>query len=353
MTKPSFLAAVALLCGATAAREARAQTDAPSEVQANPQANAQAEAQARPQEGAVAGNDAHAGAATAPSPDDEQPYVHKGFVYRSTTAFRYNPLGLSTFFRIGYQRPLLGPQRSILLQRTYVGMHAVSTITPAFYRGGVRVDIQPLAFLQFLFAYEGMALFGTFDTLQSFRSVKDDFGDKAQTERGKQGLARATTGTIFTADTILQVKVGPILLFSDTQFIHTNFKITQGDRFYFDLPLGMLAQNDGWQVSNETDLSYVSSFGLIAGARHGVYHVFYDKDLTAGAETRVSQIETVEFAGPLLGWVWKEFNGPKRFNNPGIFLNVSFWIRNPYRTGQEVPQSVPYIVSGFTFKGTL
>ncbi|MRG95780.1 hypothetical protein [Polyangium spumosum] len=286
-------------------------------------------------------------------PRDEQPYVHKGFVYRSTTAVRYNPLGLSTFFRVGYQRPLLGPQENILLQRTNIGLHVVTTITPAFLRGGLRLDVQPLAFLQFLFAYEGMALFGTFDTLQSFRRVSEDFGDDRQVERGAQGLAYRTTGGIFTADTILQAKVGPILLVSDTQFIHTDFTIRPGDRFYFDLPLSMLAKDDGWMVTNETDLLYVTSFGLMAGARHGVYHTFFPAEAVAGEEARASAITPIEFAGPLLGWQFHEHNGPKRFNAPGLFLNVSFWIRNPYRTGQEVAATVPYIVSGFTFKGTL
>lgn len=288
-----------------------------------------------------------------PPKADEQPYVHKGFVYRSTTAVRYNPLGLSTFFRIGYQRPLLGPQENILLQRTYVGLFGVTTITPAYVRGGLRVDVQPLAFLQILVAYEAMGLFGTFDTLQSFRRASEDFSDAAQVERGKQGLARSTTGAIFTAEPILQAKVGPILLVSDTTFLHTNFKIPAGDRFYFDLPLGMLALDDGWQVTNETDLSYVTSFGLSVGARHGVYHVFYEDDAIAGDEARAKEIGTLEYAGPLIGFSWKEVQGPKRFNQPAIFLNCNFWIQNPYRTGQEVSQTVPYVIAGFTFKGTL
>ena len=287
------------------------------------------------------------------APKDEQPYVHKGFVYRSTTAVRYNPLGLSSFFRVGYQRPLLGPQDNILLQRTFVGINAVTTITPAFIRGGLRLDVQPLAFLQFLFAYEGMALFGTYDTLQSFQRVSEDFGDVKQVERGKQGLSYRTTGGIFTADVILQAKAGPILLVSDTQFIHTDFTITAGDRFYFDLPFSMLAMDDGWMVSNETDLLFVTSFGLMAGARHGVYHTFFPAEVIVGEETRAEQITPIEFAGPLLGFQFREHNGPKRFNAPGIFLNVSWWIRNPYRTGQEVAATVPYIVGGFTFKGTL
>jgi hypothetical protein len=283
----------------------------------------------------------------------EQPYVHKGFVHRSTTAVRYNPLGLSTFFRLGYQRPLLGPQDSILLQRTYVGVNAITTLTPAYIRGGARLDVQPLAFLQFLFAYEGMQLFGTYDSLQSFQRVSEDWGDKAQAKRGAAGLSYPTTGGIFTAEAILQAKVGPILLVSDTQFIHTDFKIKAGDRFYADLPLSMLAKDDGWQVTNETDLSFVTSFGLAVGARHGVYHVFYPEKDIIGDEARAAQIQTVEFAGPLIGFQFKEHNGPKHFNAPAIFLNVNWWIKNPYRTGLEVAATVPYIIGGFTFKGTL
>jgi hypothetical protein len=283
----------------------------------------------------------------------EQPYVHKGFVYRSTTAVRYNPLGLSTFFRVGYQRPLLGAQDSILLQRTYVGVNAITTITPAFIRGGVRLDVQPLAFLQFLFAYEGMGLFGTFDTLQSFRRVSEDFGDVASVRRGKEGLAYRTNGAIFTAEAILQAKLGPFLLVSDTSFIHTNFAVKSGDRFYADLPLGMLAQDGGWQVTNETDLSFVTSFGLAVGVRHGVYHTFFDAAAIAGDEARAREITPIEFAGPIVAWQFKEHNGPKRFNAPAVFVNVNWWIRNPYRTGQEISPLVPYIIAAFTFKGTL
>jgi len=283
----------------------------------------------------------------------EQPYVHKGFVYRSTTAVRYNPLGLSTFFRLGYQRPLLGPQENILLQRTYIGLHAITSLTPAFIRGGVRLDVQPLAFLQFFFAYEGMQLFGTFDSLQSFQRVSEDWGDKAQTARGKAGLSYPTRGGIFTAEAVLQAKVGPVFFMSDTQFFHTDFSIKSGDRFYVDLPLSMLAKDNGWQVTNETDLLFVTSFGLSVGARHGIYHVFYPAKDIIGDEARAHQIETVEFAGPLLLYQVKEYNGPKRFNAPTVFLNLNFWIKNPYRTGQEVAQTVPYVIAGFTFKGTL
>jgi len=284
---------------------------------------------------------------------DEQPYVHKGFVYRSTTALRYNPLGLSTFFRLGYQRPLLGPRDNILLQRTYIGVHAVTTVTPAYVRGGIRFDVQPLAFLQFLFAYEGMGLFGTYDSIQSFKRASEEFGDVAQAARGKQGLSYPTSGAIFTAETILQAKLGPFLLVSDTSFIHTDFKIRSGDRFYADLPLSMLAQDNGWQVTNETDLSFVTSFGLAVGVRHGVYHTFFDAGLIQGDEKRANEITPTEFAGPLIAWVFGEYNGPKKFNAPTVFLNVNWWIRNPYRTGIEVSPLVAYVIAGFTFRGTL
>lgn len=283
----------------------------------------------------------------------EQPYVHHGFAYRSTTAARYNPLGLSTFFRFGYQRPLLGPQENILLQRTYVGVYGVTTLTPAFIRGGLRLDVQPLAFLQILVAYEGMGLFGTFDTLQSFGRVSEDFSDARQSERSSVGLAYSTTGALFTFEPIFQAKLGPITLVSDTSFIHSDMSVTPGDRFYYDLPLGLLALEEGWMVSNETDLAYNTSFGLSVGVRHGVYHAFYRGAAIAGEEARAREITPIEFAGPLFGYTFFDENRALRFNAPSVFLNVSFWIRNPYRTGEEISRAVPYIVTGFTFRGDL
>lgn len=69
----------------------------------------------------------------APPASEEIPYVHEGLVYRSTTAVRYNPLGLSSFARVGYQHRLLGDQRNIVLQRTYVGLHALTMVTPTAF----------------------------------------------------------------------------------------------------------------------------------------------------------------------------------------------------------------------------
>lgn len=286
-------------------------------------------------------------------PVPAQPYVHEGFVYRSTTAARYNPLGLSSFFRLGYQVPLLGPQESVLLQRTYAGINALASITPAFVRAGGRVDIQPLAILQLSAAYEALGLFGTFDTLQSFARVSEDFSEERQAERGEAGLAYATTGSIFTAEAVLQGKVGPVVLVSTSDFIHTDMSVRGDDPFYLDLPLAILAAEEGWLFSNETDLLFLTSFGFGFGARHALYHSFLPAADVAGEEARAREITPIQFAGPVLIYQLFEEPGPARFNAPTFFLNVAWWIRNPYRTGQEIPQGVPYIAAGFTFRGEL
>jgi hypothetical protein len=281
------------------------------------------------------------------------PYVHEGFVLRSTTAARVNPLGLSSFFRIGYQHRLLGDQENILLQSTYVGLNAVTTITAAYARVGARLDIQPLAILRILVGYEFIGLFGTFDALQSFRDISEDFSDARQSERTRAGLAHATTGGIFTVSPILQARLGPITVVSTTEFIRNQMSVPAGDQVYFDLPYSMLAPRAGWLFGNETDVTYKTSFGFSFGVRNGIYHAFYPATAVAGDRARAAAITPIVRVGPLFGYQFFESKGPARFKDPSIFLNTAIWVRDPYRTGQAVSQLVPYVVLGFTFVGEL
>jgi hypothetical protein len=292
-------------------------------------------------------------ARVAPARADEQPYVHEGFVWRSTTAARYNPLGLSTFLRFGYRHPLLGPQDEPVLQSTFVGVNAVGGVTPAYARGGVRVDVQPLAILQVLASYETIGLFGTFGALQSFPGVSSDFSDGAQARRARAGLSYATTGRIVTLNPILQARVGGVTLVSSTELVHTAMKVHPGDTVYYDLPYAMLAPSNGWLIGNETDVTLSLGRHLGAGVHHGIYHAIYSEDAAVGAGTRARVITPIECLGPIVTYEFSRTNGPSRLKNPAVFLISSWWLRNPYRTGAEVPRAIPYVIFGLTFEGDL
>jgi hypothetical protein len=280
---------------------------------------------------------------------DEEPYVHEGFVWRSTTAARYNPLGLSTFLRFGYRHPLLGPQDDRVLQSTFVGVNAVGGVTPAYARGGIRLDVQPLAILQLLASYEAVGVFGTFGALQSFPDVSAEFSDAAQARRAKAGLSYATTGRIATLNPILQARVGKWTLVVSTELIHTEMNVHPGDTVYYDLPYAMLAPGDGWLLGNEADLTFALGPHLGLGVHHGLYHALFAHGEANAA--RVKEITPIECLGPILTYELSRTNGPARLKNPAVFLISSWWLRNPYRTGAEVPRAVPYVIVGVTFEG--
>lgn len=281
------------------------------------------------------------------------PYVHDGFVYRSITSARYNPLGLSSWLRVGYWRPLLGDQENILLQRTYVGLNALTMITPSFGRMGLRADFQPLAFLQILIAYEFMGWFGTFGSMQSYRDISADFGESAQAARERAHQHRATTAGVFTADVVLQGKAGPILFQSDTAFVHNHVSVGEGDEVYYDLVYNMLSPRDGWLISNETDVLYKTTWGFAFGVRNGMTHAFYPAAAVAGNAARAAEITPIDYFGGLFLYELYERKRPARVNMPAVFLMTAFWLRDPYRTGRETSPLLPFLAAGFTATGDL
>jgi len=281
----------------------------------------------------------------------EQPYVHRGFTYRSLTAVRYNPLGLSTFLRLGYQVPLLGPQENVLLQRTYAALHAITWLTPAYARGGVRFDIQPLAIFSLVASYELVGYFGSFDALQSFDSINEDFSDDGLKARTAQSYP--TTGGCLTLEPNLQARIGPLTVVSTTDFVYNHMRLRGQDPLFFDLFYDMLLPNEGWLVSNETQLIYGPATGFAAGLRYGIYHAFLPDSAVTGNEARAREITPIQFLGPLFLYNFFEENSAKAFNAPLVFASIGWWLHHPYRTGQETPRAVPYVTLGFTFKGDL
>ena len=56
--------------------------------------------------------------------------------------------------------------------------------------------------------------------------------------------------------------------------------------------------------------------------------------------------------GPLFTYRFNEdTSGP--FQQPTAILAVNWWLRHRYRTGQRVPQAVPYVMAAFSFSGDL
>jgi hypothetical protein len=246
---------------------------------------------------------------------------------------------------------LLGAQENPVLQSTYLGANAVATVTPSYARGGVRLDVQPLAIFQLTVAYEGVGFFGTFDSLQSYPDISADFSAAARSSRASAGLSYPTTGRILTINPTIQGRVGRVAFASSTELTRDDVNVHEGDTVFFDPYYAMLAPRSGWLLGNETDVVFAVNEQLNVGVRHAIYHAFYSDRAIAGDASRARQITPIQYLGPLAFYSLSRTNGPLGFKNPALFLVTGWWLRDPYRTGVEVSRAIPHVILGFTFEG--
>src|SRR5262249_2251952 len=135
------------------------------------------------------------------------------------------------------------------------------------------------------------------------------------------------------------------------EFVLTHMNVPLNDRFYYDLPYALLAPRHGWMVDSETDLAVKLDRHFSIGLHLGVYHAWYPPEAVAGATARADAITPIVYGGPTLAYRFREINRPSRFKNGTVFLIVGWWLRNPYRTGQETSSAIPYPTLVFAFEG--
>jgi len=114
-----------------------------------------------------------------------------------------------------------------------------------------------------------------------------------------------------------------------------------------------LVPNKGWIVNNDTDLLWVTDFGLAAGARYTVTAAFYDARHYAPGEADQGLNPTMHRLGPLVAYTFYHDPAGTKINDPTVLLLVNWWLSHRYRTGRENPTALPYIAVGFLFRGDL
>jgi hypothetical protein len=57
--------------------------------------------------------------------------------------------------------------------------------------------------------------------------------------------------------------------------------------------------------------------------------------------------------GPMFAYAIRNKVPGTRFNQPTVFAVTQWWLRHPYRTGEEQPAAFPLIALGFAFNGDL
>lgn len=271
-------------------------------------------------------------------------------VYRNLAVVRLNPLGLLEFLDVGYQRRLYA-SKSPLFKDNFASLGGRLLLSPAFARMSAVLRVQPLSILQFFAEYELGGHFGTFGFLQSFPTADANYSDTAIDEL--EDRAYATTGSQIAVGGKLQLKVGPIAARSTARFIRPNFDLRDGDRLFYDTTYDILVPDRAWTMNKDTDLLFVSDFGLVAGLRWTVTKAFikpnyfmpYTGDTTGGPRTQ-------HRLGPFFAYQFYDEPGAA-FNKPTALLIVNWWLQHQYRTGQDVSQAFPMIILGFVVSGDL
>ncbi len=312
-------------------------------------------------------------------PDEEADSPPKRMVpkhtvqYNLLTPIRLNPLGVEARFDIGYRYRLYDTP-GLIKDGSYVGIDFSPTLSPAITRVGPTLTIQPLALLRFKAFYGVLQHFGTFQFMQSYDSPYDDFSTTTYKETKDRRYAGTALQGQFNA--LLQAKAGPIAIRNEVAFFRTdvlNIQDNDGDGvkddLYYSIRNDMLVPANGWYVTNDSDLLYLSDFGLTAGVRGTLVHAFYpDSVYEPGDEALEGKVDELENpngptfrVGPLIAYTFFDRPGAK-FNRPSILLIANWWVRHRYRVAGSAAEpsslgdsrpAMPYIVLGFACTGEL
>jgi hypothetical protein len=271
-------------------------------------------------------------------------------VYESLFAFRYNPLGIEEQLTVAYRKRLYD-KPGILWRDAYVGAGFTPTLNPAVMRLGGTLEVKPLAVATLSAGFYYVNWFGVLGHLQTFPDVSAEHSDSVLDDREEAGQNQSAHGTELQLRAQLAAKAGPIVIRNDTNFFRQSLELRSDERLFYNVRTDVLAPNNGWSVTNDTDLVYLSDKGLIAGARLSVLHAFYrDADFPAGSSDNPNT-PSVRL-GPLFAYIFHDEPGTL-FNRPTLLLLTGFWLAHRYRTGEDTSQAVPYVVLGFRCEGDL
>jgi hypothetical protein len=273
------------------------------------------------------------------------------WIYNNLIGARYNPLGLINDLTIGYRYQLIDKD-SILFNDSFIAAQAHVIATPAYAGIGPKLDIQPAAVLNLSASYDLLGFFGAFGSLQSFPSATSEWSDTRISELADMDLNYGALAHMVTLSGLLQGKVKNIAVRDNVKFYWSDYALRDGDRVFYSQTLDMLLPDRGWATTNDLDVLYLFDFGLTLGARYTVTHAFFTEEHFDPSEEPVSAFGPTHRLGPALIYTFSK-RPDKRFNEPSLIVLPQWWIKHPYRTGQDVHGAIPYFVVAFTFKGDL
>lgn len=287
-----------------------------------------------------------------PTPLDVEPATPDEIPARRLTISHFgvgtlNPLGLEWDIKGGMQYRLFKSD-DILLHDTFTFLGGQLRVNPVYSALGVVVESQPLAVINLRAKAEAIGFYGILGVLQSWQSPYANFSDTAQNARTAAGDYYATYGFHAAIEPTLQAAVGPIAVQNRFALEYWNMRLRSGDTVWYDAGPDHMLPGKGLTLQDELSLVYLSKT-LTAGLDFR-----YAAPLFTAAQFQPNEDpKGVDQSNMRLGVIaaYTFFdNGYTAFNKPTVFALVQWWLKHPYRTGQDVSQLIPFFAVGFTFQ---
>lgn len=290
--------------------------------------------------------------ARADEPPPPPPVPEHRITFDNLLVGRINPLGLEDQYNLAYKYRLY-ESSSAALRENYVAVALSPTFSPGITRMGGSVEIRPATVLTLSAGFYQMIFPGAFSLGQSFQNADDDYSDTELKRRDKEGTPDednyTTGGWQAHLRAVALGKLGPIVIRDDLQVYVGEFRLREGDQLYYDQRTDLLVPNGGVQLTNDTDVLYMTDFGLIAGIRTSIAHAFVPDDMLGPSGE--NPMPTVRL-GPAVSYTFFDEPGAS-FNKPALLVLTQWWLKHPWRTGQDVSQAMPMIILGFRCEGEL
>lgn len=190
---------------------------------------------------------------------------------------------------------------------------------------------------------------GAFDTMVSHPRASADFSDTARDQKDKSGETYPAGGLEALLRATFLAKLGPIVVRDDLSFTYSHFGLRDNDRFFYNIRFDVLAPNEGWFLHNDSDVIYMTDFGLLAGVRASTTHAFYVEPIGGpAADDNVPMFRL----GPVAAYTIFDKPGAA-FNKPTVIAHAAWWLQHRYRTGEDVHQGIPFVTIAFRAEGDL
>ncbi|GMU03113.1 hypothetical protein KH5H1_72340 [Corallococcus caeni] len=281
-------------------------------------------------------------------PPPVQPSLPERRVFFTTlNVVRYNPLGLESQNRLVYQKRLFDSP-SMLLRDTYASAAASLKLSPAFFKLGPVVELQPVAMFNVRAGYEYIQYFGTFGSIQSYPDSFQPYDDDLRSKTND--AAYGTSGHHFFVEPMLQAKVKSVALRTKLAIEYWNVSLRDGGTrgTFYDPTLDTLVPGKGWVLANDTDLLWLAGQWTL-GARLSAVWPRYDEDTTAVEPLPGRSLPTNQHVrvGPIVAYAFDTKPGGL-MTKPTVLLIAGWYLKHENRVN-----AMPYLLGGFSFSTEL